>query len=288
MIQTRHNQGISQSMETISLPTKIDYKPGERPNQSIVTIEPLYPGYGHTLGVALRRVLLSSLEGGAIVAVKIKGAQHEFSTLPYVKDDVVDIILNLKRLRFKVFSDETVRLSLKVRGEKDVKGSDIENTSEAEIANPDAFICSLTNKNAQLEMELFVKKGRGYFPTESREKEKLEIGTIAVDALFTPVRNVGLRVEDVRVGQMTNYNKVIMDIETDGSITSEQALEQATKILGDQFSAVSQLISGPVTDEKQDTFVEEDDVESDEASVVPSDEEDLKEPKKRGRPKKGS
>ena len=123
-------------METISSATKIDYAPGTKPNETVVTIEPLYPGFGHTLGVALRRVLLSSLEGGAVVAVKIKGAQHEFSTLPYVKEDVVDIILNVKKLRFKVFSEETVKLTLKVRGEKDVTGVDIESTSEAEIANP--------------------------------------------------------------------------------------------------------------------------------------------------------
>src|SRR3989338_3562074 len=123
-------------MEIISSATKIKSMHGVKPNETIMTIEPLYPRFGHTIGVALRRVLLSSLEGGAVVAVKVKGAQHEFSTLPYVKEDVVDIILNLKKLRFKVFSDETVRLSLKVRGEKPVTGADIESTSDAEVSNP--------------------------------------------------------------------------------------------------------------------------------------------------------
>lgn len=276
-------------METISLPTKIEYKPGNRPNESIVTIEPLYPGFGHTIGVALRRVLLSSLEGGAIVAVKIKGVQHEFSTLPYVKEDVVDIILNLKRMRFKVYSDETVKLSLKVRGEKDVTASDIENTSDAEVANPEAFICSLTNKNAQLEMELFVKKGRGYFPTEAREKEKLEIGTIAVDSLFTPIRNVGLHVENVRVGQMTNYNKVIMNIETDGSINAEEAIKQATGMLVGQFSSLLNLASGKGPEEEADeegAFDEEADaVETESAQEADEEGDDKKEEKKRGRPR---
>lgn len=276
-------------MENISSATKIEYAPGTKPNETIVTIEPLYPRFGHTIGVALRRVLLSSLEGGAVVAVKIKGAQHEFSTLPYVKEDVVDIILNIKKLRFRVFSDETVKLTLKVRGEKEVHASDIENSSEAEVANPEGYICSMTNKNAQLEIEFFIKKGRGYLPTEAREKEKLEIGTIAVDALYTPIRNVGLQVENVRVGQMTDYNKVIMNIETDGSVSVQDALAAASTILVGQFTA----LQGLLTSEKTES------VTSDEAEFVESpegledagdDSEDgeAKEQKKRGRPKRAA
>ncbi|MBI4268483.1 DNA-directed RNA polymerase subunit alpha [Candidatus Uhrbacteria bacterium] len=271
-------------MEIISSATKITSAPGTKPNETIVTIEPLYPRFGHTVGVALRRVLLSSLEGGAIVAVKIKGAHHEFSTLPYVKEDVVDIILNLKKLRFKVFSDETVRLSLKVRGEKAVTGTDIESTSDAEVANPKQHICSLTNKNAQVEMELFVKKGRGYLPTEAREKEKLEIGTIAVDALFSPVRNVGLQVENVRVGQMTDYNKIIMNIETDGSVSAEDAVKAASEILVGQFSAIHTLASG----DEQGTSAPEEEFNTTAGADESTDEEsnEEKEPKKRGRPKR--
>lgn len=286
-------------MDTISLPTKIETSQGAKPNETIVTIEPLYPGYGHTIGVALRRILLSSLEGGAAVAVKIKGVQHEFSNLPYVKEDVVDIILNLKRLRFRVFSQETVKVVLKVRGEKVVTGSDIEGTSEAEVANPDAVICTLTNKNAQLEMEIFVKKGKGYLPTEAREKEKLEIGTIALDALFTPIRTVGLRVENVRVGQMTNYNKVIMNIETDGSISVDDALKNACSILVEQFGAVGTLVAAHsgATDHASDDEAFDETADADAADVEDADEsdteegesdEDKKEPKKRGRPRKNS
>lgn len=287
-------------MEKIPLPTKIDTAPGVKPNETIVTIEPLYPGYGHTLGVALRRVLLSSLEGGAAVAVKIKGAQHEFSTLPYVKEDVVDIILNIKKLRFRVFTEETVRVNLKVRGEKSVTGADIESTQEVEVANPNVILCTLTNKNAQLDMELFVKRGRGYLPTEAREKEKLEIGTIALDALFTPVRTVGLKIENVRVGQMTNYNKIIMNIETDGSMSAEDALKSASDILVEQFGAVNGLVSGEFQDQSGSASHEENSFEAGEATSDSTGEElqegeteededdEKKEPKKRGRPKKGS
>lgn len=287
-------------MEKIPLPAKIDTTPGVKPNETIVTIEPLYPGYGHTLGVALRRVLLSSLEGGAAVAVKIKGAQHEFSTLPYVKEDVVDIILNIKKLRFRVFTEETVRVNLKVRGEKSVTGADIESTQEVEVANPNVMLCTLTNKNAQLDMELFVKRGRGYLPTEAREKEKLEIGTIALDALFTPVRTVGLKIENVRVGQMTNYNKIIMNIETDGSMSAEDALKSASDILVEQFGVVNGLVSGEFQDQSGRASHEEDNFEvgeatsdstgeeSQEGETEEDEDDEKKEPKKRGRPKKGS
>lgn len=280
-------------MENISSATKIEYSAGTKPNETIVTIEPLYPRFGHTVGVALRRVLLSSLEGGAVVAVKIKGAQHEFSTLPYVKEDVVDIILNIKKLRFKVFSDETVKLTLKVRGEKEVRASDIENSSEAEVANPEGYICSMTNKNAQLEIEFFIKKGRGYLPTEAREKEKLEIGTIAVDALYTPIRNVGLQVENVRVGQMTDYNKVIMNIETDGSVSVQDALAAASTILVGQFTALQSLLTGTKTDVvdlENGEFVEipEEQAEEVEGSEEVDEDGEKKEQKKRGRPKRAA
>ncbi len=280
-------------METnnISLPTKIEYSEGSKPNETVLTIEPLYPGYGHTVGVALRRALLSSLEGGAIVAVKIKGAQHEFSTLPYVAEDVVDIILNLKKVRFRVFSDETVRVTLKVRGEKEVTAADIESTNEAEVANPESVICSLTNKNAQLEMELFVKKGRGYLPTEAREKENLEIGTIAIDALFTPVRNVGLQIDNVRVGQMTNFNKITMQIETDGSIAGQMAVEQAAQCIVDHFSLLLNVPAGHAVAEsdeltESDSAFTSDTADETETEIVHAS-ADKKEPKKRGRPKKG-
>jgi DNA-directed RNA polymerase subunit alpha len=279
-------------MENILLPTKIDYAPGENLNETIVTIEPLYPGYGITIGTALRRVLMSSLTGGAAFAVKIKGVLHEFSTIPYVKEDVVDIILNLKRLRFRVHTDETVRLFLRAKGERTVTGADIENSSDAEVANPDTVICEMTNKNAQIEMELFVKKGRAYFPTEARDKEATELGAIAIDALFTPLRNVGVRVENMRVGNMTNFHRIILTIETDGSITAQEAVAEASAILKDHFSF---LMSGP--EKEPDESSQEPGMGAEEISGVLSDESGPEEqgeeetdekPKKRGRPKKGS
>ncbi|MBI2645327.1 DNA-directed RNA polymerase subunit alpha [Candidatus Uhrbacteria bacterium] len=291
-------------MERIPLPPKIDFQPGERPHETIVTIEPLFPGYGNTIGNALRRVLLSSLVGGAAVAVKIKGVLHEFSTISYVKEDIVDIILNIKKLRFKVHTDETVRLVLRAKGEKEVTGADIESNSDAEIANPEASICSLTNKNAQIEIELFVRRGRGYLSTEAREKEKLEIGTIAIDALFTPMRNVGFQIENVRVGQMTNYDKVVMTVETDGSITGQEAVQEASRILVDHFSVIHASASGVSVEEQKDQkdplmnaeeFQEETaSLESDEVvqekkeSGEEEEGHEEKVPKKRGRPKKGS
>lgn len=291
-------------MERIPLPTKIEYQPGVRQNETIITIEPLFPGYGNTIGNALRRVLLSSLVGGAAVAVKIKGVLHEFSTISYVKEDVVDIILNIKRLRFKVHTDETVRLILRAKGEKEVTGADIESNSDMEVSNPESYVCSLTNKNAQIEIELFVRRGRGYLPTEAREKEKLEIGTIAIDALFTPMRSVGFQIENVRVGQMTNYDKVVMTVETDGSITGTEAVEEASKILVDHFAAVNASASGlPLQEEKEteeplmstEEFQEEvspqqaeEALESEEEIEEGDDEEKEKAPKKRGRPKKGA
>lgn len=289
-------------MERIPLPTKIEYQPGTKPNETIVTIEPLFPGYGNTIGNALRRVLLSSLVGGAAIAVKIKGVLHEFSTISYVKEDVVDIILNIKKLRFKVHTDETVRLVLRAKGEKEVTGADIESNSDAEISNPDAYVCSLTNKNAQIEIELFVRRGRGYLPTEARDKEKLEIGTIAIDGLFTPMRNIGFQIDNVRVGQMTNYDKVVMTIETDGSITGQEAVEEASKILVDHFTVLHASASGVSLEEEKDVedtsmsaeeFQEEtaqDQLETDSAAEeeVSEEEPEEKAPKKRGRPKKGA
>ncbi len=275
-------------MEQISLPTKIQYQPGAKPNETVLTIEPLYPGYGLTIGTAIRRVLLSSLAGGAVVSVKIKGVLHEFSTIPYVKEDVVDIILNIKNLRFKVHTDEEVRLTFHASGEKEVTGADIKSTSDVEVANPESLICTLTNKNAQIEMELFIRNGRGYLPTEMRSKEKLELGTIAIDALFTPIRTVGLKVENVRVGQMTNYNKAILTIETDGSITAEEAVHEASKILVDHYKLLTGGFVESVQGE-QDEFVTSDELSS--LVNAGGDQDEYSEeaqPKKRGRPKKSS
>jgi DNA-directed RNA polymerase subunit alpha len=276
-------------MEQIILPSKIEIQKGKNPNEETVIVEPCYYGYGTTLGNALRRVLLSSLPGAAVTAVKIKGAQHEFSAVPHVKEDLIEIILNLKQLRLKVFTDEVVRLFLKAKGEREVKAKDIEKDANVQIANPDLRLATLTSKDADLEMEIFVSRGRGYVPTEAREEEKLEIGTIAVDAIFTPIRNVGVKVEPVRVGRITNYDKLILDIETDGTITPFEALTQSVQILIDHFNLIKDRLSGKPAKEAKETEAAE--IKKEETVLEEAKEEVKKEEakeikKKRGRPKK--
>jgi len=276
-------------MENILLPSKIEFKEGKNKNEGIIVIEPCYQGYGTTLGNALRRVLLSSLPGAAVTAVKIKGVAHEFSTIPYVKEDVIEIILNLKQLRLRVFSEEPVRLILKAKGEKEVKAKDIEKSSDVELVNPNLHIATLTNKNADLEMEIFVSQGRGYLPTENQEKENLEVGVIAIDSVFTPIKNVGYKVEDTRVGQITNYDKLTLNIETDGTISPKEAFRQAVNILMDHFKLLAEIDKKEETPSKvleEDKEVKEikekikEEVEQKE--IVPK----VKEKKKRGRPRK--
>jgi DNA-directed RNA polymerase subunit alpha len=209
-------------------------------NKDTFEIEALYPGYGVTIGNSLRRVLLSSLPGAAITQVKIKGVSHEFSTIPGIMEDVISILLNLKQLRFKVFSDEPQIGTLKIKGEKEVKGADFKLPPQVELANPDAPVATLTDKKAQLEMEIWIEKGLGYVPAERRKKGKLEIGTIALDAIFTPVRNVAFRVENMRVGERTDFDRLILEIETDGAIPPEEAFYQAAEILGRHFSFLAE------------------------------------------------
>jgi DNA-directed RNA polymerase subunit alpha len=214
-------------------------KKGE--NRAIFEIENCYPGYGITLGNVLRRVLLSSLPGAAVTTVKIKGADHEFSTIPHVLEDVIQIILNLKQVRFKLHSSGPVTLTLKVKGEKKVKASDIKLTSDVEIVNKDANIATLTDKKADLDMEIGVDSGLGYVPVEQRKKEKLSIGFIAVDAIFAPIKKVDYEVENMRVWDRTDFNRLRVDIETDGSISPEEAFQKAAQILVDHFG----LFVGP-------------------------------------------
>lgn len=192
-----------------------------------------------TLGNALRRVLLSSLPGAAVTGVKIKGVSHEFSTINGVFEDVLQIVLNLKQLRFKMHVDEPVKITLSAKGEKEVDASFIKTPSDVEIVNKDCHIAALTDKKAELEMEIQVEKGMGYVPTEQQRKEKLEVGMIAVDAIFTPIRKVNYEVENMRVGDKTNYNRLIIDIETDGTITPEQAFQRAVEILVEHFKVLS-------------------------------------------------
>lgn len=238
-------------MKDISLPTKIDVN-NKSDREAVITIGPFFPGYGMTVGNSLRRILLSSLPGAAIIAVKIKGIDHEFSSLDNVKEDIVDIILNLKQVRFKLFADETdedIKFSLKVSGQKKVTAADINTHSLGEITSPDVVIATLTDKSAKLEMEFIVNRGRGYIPREQQNREKKEVGMISIDAVYTPIEKVGFKVEDTRVGQMTNYNKLILDITTDGTITPEEALKRSAEVVVDHFTFIASVGSVGGSDE---------------------------------------
>lgn len=237
-------------METIFLPSKMYFTPGAAANEATLTIEPLHHGYGTTVGNALRRVLLSSLPGAAVTAMKIKGVQHEFSTVPGIKEDVLDIMLNLKKLRMKVHSEEPVTLKLTASKEGPITADMIAANADVEIANPELQFATMTDGSTPLEMEITVSRGRGYVPTEERESAPTEIGVIAVDAMFSPVRNVGFRVENTRVGEITNYDKLLMSITTDGTITPQEAVEQSTKILLNHFTWIqSQLNHATLTEQ---------------------------------------
>lgn len=204
-------------------------------NSATFEIEGLFPGYGMTIGNALRRVLFSSLEGAAITTVKIKGVSHEFSTIPGVLEDVAEICLNLKQVRFKLRGEEMQKAAISVKGEKEIKASDIKTPAQLEVINRDVYIAAITNRKTELELELQVERGLGYVPAEQRKKEKAEIGTINLDAAFTPIRKVNFEVENMRVGDKTDFNRLRILIETDGSIAPEEALVRASGILVEHF-----------------------------------------------------
>lgn len=235
-------------MENIPLPSSVSIVSGKTESSATVTIEPCYPGYGMTIGNAIRRVLLSSLPGAAITAFNVKGVQHEFSALPNVKEDFVEIALNIKQIRLRIHNAEPVRLHLSVKGERKVTAGDIETSSDVEIINKDLVLATLTDKSATLEMEFLARQGRGYETTDAREKEELEVGMIAVDSLFSPIQRVGFQVEHVRVGQMTNWDKLVLDIETDGTITPHEAMKVSVQYLLEQFGSVASQIENLGTD----------------------------------------
>ncbi len=222
-------------MDVIPLPNRAKMNDLGNNKYSLI-LEPLYPGYGVTIGNAMRRVLLSSMPGAAVTSVKIKFVDHEFSTIPNVKEDVIQIILNLKQLRVKSFSAEPTKVNLKVKGEKVVTAADIKETDQVQVINKGLHIASLDNKNAELDMELTIEQGRGYVPVEARENYKAEVGIIAIDAIFTPVKSVHFDVSNVRVGQLTNFDKLEIYMETDGSLNGQEAVDIAAHILVDHFS----------------------------------------------------
>ncbi|PIT92375.1 MAG: DNA-directed RNA polymerase subunit alpha [Candidatus Harrisonbacteria bacterium CG10_big_fil_rev_8_21_14_0_10_42_17] len=202
-------------------------------------IEGLYRGFSLTIGNALRRVLLSSLPGAAITRVKIKGVGHEFSTISGVLEDVVEITLNLKKVRFRMHTDEPQVLTLKVKGEREVTSNDIKGNAQIDVISKDSKIATITDKGVELEMELTVEKGLGYEAVDSRKAEKLPVGIIDIDAVFSPVINVNFITESMRVGDQTDYNRSKIIIETDGSISPSMALKSASTILQELFEIVS-------------------------------------------------
>ncbi|MDP2951343.1 MAG: DNA-directed RNA polymerase subunit alpha [bacterium] len=210
-------------------------------HKAIFEIAGLYPGYGLTVGNCLRRVLLSSLQGAAITQVKIEGVSHEFSVMPGVFEDMVMLILNLKKLTFKMHSDEPQIISLSVKGEKEAKGKDFKLTSELELANPEEHIATLTKPSAELKIEALVESGIGYELAKGREIKKMEIGAIPIDAVFTPMQRVSFKVESMRVGKRTDFDLLRLEIETDGTISPEDALKKAADILLEHFSVVAKI-----------------------------------------------
>ncbi len=206
---------------------------------STFVIEPLHAGYGNTLGNSLRRVLLSSIRGGAVVAFRIEGATHEFTTIPGIQEDVVDITLNLKGINLKVESDEPVELRIEKKGAGVVTAGDIKTTADVEVMNPDAVICTIDDPKKSVVIDLVVEAGRGYQDIETSSKNRLHSDMIAVDAMFSPVTRVRFKVDGTRVGQETNLDKLELSVETDGSLTAREAFEEAAAILVNQYTALA-------------------------------------------------
>ncbi|MBM2818128.1 MAG: DNA-directed polymerase subunit alpha, DNA-directed polymerase subunit alpha [Parcubacteria group bacterium] len=206
--------------------------------RGVFEIDGLYPGYGHTLGNSLRRIILLSLPGAAITSVKIKGVSHEFSSIDGVKEDVISILLNLKNIRVKMLTDEPQFLNLKLKGVKNVKAGDIDAPGQVEILNKDLHIASITDKNTELSIEMRVERGLGYVPKEVLQKDRVEIGAIALDASFTPIRRVNYEVENMRIGDRTDFNRLRIFIETDGTVSPREALESSVEIMIKQLKAI--------------------------------------------------
>jgi DNA-directed RNA polymerase subunit alpha len=260
-------------MEKIALPKKIEFKNNGSINEELVIIEPLFPGYGNTVGNSLRRVLLSSLPGSAVIGVKIKGVKHEFMALPGVKEDIVDIILNLKQLRLKILndSDEVIKLELNAQGKKQVTAKDIKKNSQIEIINEDLVLATITDSTGNLSMEISVSNGRGYTLAERNSKEIKEVDYIDIDSIFSPVVGVSYKVENVRVGKMTNWDKLVLDIKTDGTISVRDAFEKSVKILIDQFNSLVGLEKG-----EKEVGGKKDDQEKEEIKDIEDKEEEKK------------
>lgn len=205
--------------------------------QGVYEIDSLYPGYGHTLGNSLRRIILSSLSGAAVTSVKIEGVQHEFATIEGVRESVMEILLNLKRVHFQLHGDEPQTIRLSVKGPKSVTAADLTLPTQVTVTNPDQHICDVAGK-VSLELEATIERGLGYVAREVLTKEKVDIGTIALDATFTPIRRVNYEVENMRVGDRTDFNRLRILIETNGTLTPREALEKSIEIMIHQLKAI--------------------------------------------------
>lgn len=220
----------------IILPSKLSVV-SELGTKGVYEIDGLYPGYGHTLGNSLRRIILSSLSGAAITSIKIDGVDHEFSVMDGVKEDVINILLRLKQVRFRLLTDEPQTVSLSIKGPKVVTAADITVSGQVEVLNKDAYIAEVTGK-VNLNIEMTIEKGLGFVSKDVHQKNKNEVGTISLDAIFTPIRRVSYEVENMRVGDKTNHNRLIMTIETDGTLSPREALEQSITIMVEQLQAI--------------------------------------------------
>lgn len=224
--------------KTIVLPSKPRVV-SEDENRGVYEIDGFYPGYGFTIGNSLRRIILSSLPGAAITSVKIDGVEHEFSSIKGVKEDVVMIMLSIKRLRIKMLSSEPQILTIKAKGIKTITAKDIEAPGQVEIINPELVIATLTDKDSNLNIEMTVEKGLGFVSRDSLGKNKVDIGTIVLDANFTPIRRVSYEVENMRVGDRTDFNRLRILIETDGSVSPKESLEKSIGIMIEQLRAIT-------------------------------------------------
>jgi DNA-directed RNA polymerase subunit alpha len=241
---------IAKNWQDLIKPTKLDIQPSKHnPQSATVVAEPLERGFGHTLGVALRRVLLSSLQGAAITAIKIEGVLHEFSSIPGVREDVTEIVLNIKDIRLKAGSAERKRMSLVATGPMEVTAGMIEVSGDVEILNKDLVLCTL-DKGAKLNMEFIVETGKGY--VRAQRPADAPIGLIPVDALFSPITKVSYKVENARVGQVTDYDKLSLTLETDGSVKPEDAVAFAARILQDQLQLFINFEEAAIEKKKED------------------------------------
>jgi len=236
-------------------------------------IEGLFPGYGYTIGHSLRRIILSSMPGVAVTKIKIEGVSHEFSTIEGVKEDIINIILNIKQIRFKKYDEEPQIFTTIIKGHTKFTAGDLKVPTGLEVINKDLHLATLTVKDSVIEIEMTVERGLGYVPKEELQREKMEVGAIALDAIFSPIRKVNYEVENMRVGDKTDYNRLKFTIETDGTIKPYDVLETSIKILINQFNALLEEMSDEETNENE--FEEEESATTGKKAVNEEDEEDV-------------